>query len=101
MLAILAIECGQVVATERLIELLWPDDGDKKVASVQAYISNLRKLVGGTLWLRTRPPAARVSVGHGASQIDVLRFEDHVVAGSPVRGVGRHRWRAGALRCVP
>lgn len=80
-LAILAIECGQVVGTDRLIELLWPEDGEKKVASVQAYVSNLRKLFADTPDAQIVRQLSGYRLAMGRTQIDVLRFEDHVMAG--------------------
>ncbi|MEO5899818.1 MAG: winged helix-turn-helix domain-containing protein, partial [Ilumatobacteraceae bacterium] len=42
-LAILAMECGHVVSSDRLVEILWPESGDKKLASLHVHISNLRR----------------------------------------------------------
>ncbi|MCU1502038.1 MAG: hypothetical protein JWM12_1392, partial [Ilumatobacteraceae bacterium] len=85
-LAILAIECGQVVASERLIDILWPDSGDKKLGSLHVHISNLRRALdplhrsgGRSNVLVRQPPGYRLDVERAS--VDVLRFEDLVVAG--------------------
>ena len=98
-LALLAIECNRPVATERLIELVWPDAQDKKLSSLQAYISNLRKLLeaptlggagrkpGHDARLVRQPPGYRLVLERAA--VDVLRFEDLVVVGRQHVEAGR------------
>lgn len=82
-LVLLAIEADRVVATDRLIELLWPAEHDKKLSSLQAYISNLRKAMNGRVSSRTQvvrqAPGYRLGIDRSA--VDVLRFEDLVHAG--------------------
>ena len=82
-LALLALESNRVVAADRLIDLLWPDAPEKKSSSLQAYVSNLRKALqpfaaAGVELLR-RPPGYMLTIERSA--VDVLRFEDLVVAG--------------------
>ena len=45
-LASLVLETGRVVPTERLVDQVWGDDPPGNVAaSLQAYVSNLRRLL--------------------------------------------------------
>src|SRR5215475_1136962 len=46
LLAILVVEAGRVVPVDRLLDLLWPDEPPATaIASVQAYISQLRRVL--------------------------------------------------------
>ena len=46
LLAILVVEAGRVVPADRLIDLLWRDEPPAAaIASVQAYISQLRRVL--------------------------------------------------------
>jgi len=48
LLAILVVEAGHVVPVDRLIDLLWRDEPPgAATASVQAYISQLRRVLSG------------------------------------------------------
>ena len=44
-LAVLALEAGRVVSTDRLIDLLWGDDAPRAGATLQTYVSNLRRIL--------------------------------------------------------
>jgi DNA-binding SARP family transcriptional activator/tetratricopeptide (TPR) repeat protein len=44
-LAILALDAGRVIPTDRFIELLWDDDAPRATATLQTYISNLRRIL--------------------------------------------------------
>jgi DNA-binding SARP family transcriptional activator len=79
-LAILVLEAGHVVPVDRLIDLLWREEPPAAaLASVQAYISQLRRVLEPG-----RPPRAPARVlvtrdpGYllraGDDQVDVLRF---------------------------
>ena len=81
LLAILVVEAGHVVPVDRLIDLLWRDEPPTAaIASVQAYISQLRRVLEPG-----RPPRApaRVLVTQDPGyvirvaddQVDALRFQ--------------------------
>jgi DNA-binding SARP family transcriptional activator len=73
LLAILVLEAGQVVATDRLIDLLWGEEAPKSAtASLQNAIGRLRRALGADV-LETRAPGYVLSVGQ--EQIDARRFE--------------------------
>jgi DNA-binding SARP family transcriptional activator len=81
LLAILVIEAGHVVPVDRLIDLLWRDGPTAvAIASVQAYVSQLRRVLEPGRPART---PARVLVTQdpgyvlraGEEQVDALRFQ--------------------------
>src|SRR6476661_5201596 len=42
-LALLSLEAGRTIPTDRIVDLLWDDDGRKERSALQAYVSNLRR----------------------------------------------------------
>ena len=79
LLAILVLEAGRVVPTDRLIDLLWGEQAPKTAtASLQNAIGRLRKALGSDV-LETRAPGYVLAVE--AHQLDARRFE-HELAGS-------------------
>ena len=73
LLAILVLEAGRVVPTDRLIDLLWGEEAPKSAtASLQNAIGRLRRALGSDV-LETRAPGYVLSVG--PEQIDARRFE--------------------------
>ncbi|WP_375492100.1 BTAD domain-containing putative transcriptional regulator [uncultured Jatrophihabitans sp.] len=75
-LASLVLEAGRVVPTERLVDQVWGDDPPGNVAaSLQAYVSNLRRLLrddAATAPIARQLPGYRLDVADG--QLDVQRF---------------------------
>lgn len=72
-LAILALNSGRVVSTDRLIDLLWGEHPPKTaVTSLQNFISQLRKTVGASVVV-TKAPGYLLNVA--AEQIDLNQFE--------------------------
>jgi DNA-binding SARP family transcriptional activator len=73
LLAILVLEAGRVVATERLVDLLWGEEAPKTAtASLQNAVGRLRRVLGSDV-LETRAPGY---VLHATpEQIDARRFE--------------------------
>ena len=73
LLAILVLEAGRVVPTDRLIDLLWGEEAPKSAtASLQNAIGRLRRALGADV-LETRAPGYVLSVA--PEQIDARRFE--------------------------
>jgi DNA-binding SARP family transcriptional activator len=73
LLAILVLEAGRVVPTERLIDLLWGDEAPKSAtASLQNAVGRLRRALGSDI-LETRSPGYVLSVE--PDQIDARRVE--------------------------
>ena len=81
LLAILVVEAGRVVPTDRLIDLLWRDEPPAAaIASVQAYISQLRRVLepgrparAPAQILVTQDPGYVLRAGD--DQVDALRFQ--------------------------
>jgi DNA-binding SARP family transcriptional activator len=73
LLAALLLEAGRVVATDRLIDLLWGEEAPKTATtSLQNSISRLRKELGAEV-LETRAPGYLLRVA--PEQVDARRFE--------------------------
>ena len=90
LLAALVVHHGQVVSTERLVDLLWGENAPKTATtSLQNGISQLRRMLGADV-VETRAP--------GTSSQSTLRRRR-----SPVRDAGRRRGRtaAGARSAAP
>jgi DNA-binding SARP family transcriptional activator/tetratricopeptide (TPR) repeat protein len=94
-LAILLLECGRVVPTDRLLELVW-GDSTASTASLQSYISNLRRALEPARGprqpatvLMTEPPGYRIVASRSA--VDLFRFEDLVAEGGDLLHAGDAR----------
>src|SRR6188472_1641459 len=73
LLAILVLEAGRVVPTDRLIDLLWGEEAPKSAtASLQNAVGRLRRALGPDV-LETRAPGYVLHVRQ--DQIDARRFE--------------------------
>jgi DNA-binding SARP family transcriptional activator len=71
-LALLLLDAGRVVSTDRLIDALWGEQPPATAAtSLQNFISQLRKVVGADV-LVTKPPGYRLQVE--PEQLDLERF---------------------------
>lgn len=94
-LAILLLHVGEIVPTDRLIELVWGEHPPRTAAhSIQLYVSELRRALGsdhrGPV-IETRSPGYLLRVE--PDRIDARRFEERVLegtraiaAGDPARG---------------
>ena len=77
LLAILVLEAGRVVPTDRLIDLLWGEPAPKTAtASLQNAVGRLRRALGADV-LETRAPGYVLNVAQ--DQIDARRFERSLV----------------------
>jgi DNA-binding SARP family transcriptional activator len=77
LLAILVLEAGRVVPTDRLIDLLWGEEAPKTAtASLQNSIARLRRALGSDV-LETRAPGYVLNVA--PSQLDARVFEQVLV----------------------
>ncbi|MGW0174243.1 BTAD domain-containing putative transcriptional regulator [Rhodococcus sp. NPDC003322] len=78
-LAVLLLGRGRVVSTARLVDALWGDDAPASaMASIQAYISNLRRVLraetGATSPIVRQPPGYVLDVS--ADEVDLVTFLD-------------------------
>ena len=114
-LAMLVLEANSVVSLDRLIDLLWGDERPaRSTASLQVYISNLRRILephrrpnNPPSLLLTLPPGYLLRIGPG--ELDADRFEilaaegrRHLVEGRPLRArrvldEALAQWRGEAL----
>jgi DNA-binding SARP family transcriptional activator/pimeloyl-ACP methyl ester carboxylesterase len=88
LLAALAMRPGAIVSTDALIAALWgesPPAAARK--TLQTYIWNLRKAVGGEL-IVTQAPGYRLQVE--ADEVDVGRFRNLVAEGESALAAGDH-----------
>src|SRR3954454_18254073 len=90
LLTLLLLRANEVVASERLIEELWPEKAPGSTANLlQVYVSQLRKLLApdrardAPAPLLTQPPGYVLRVDAG--RIDIVRFERLVDEGMQVR----------------
>jgi DNA-binding SARP family transcriptional activator len=82
-LAILALEAGRVVPTDRIVDLLWDEPGPRSTATLQTYVSNLRRILepnrrprDPAAVLVTEPPGYRLALT--ALQVDAHRLVEQV-----------------------
>jgi DNA-binding SARP family transcriptional activator len=95
-LAVLLLNAGELVPTERLVDELWGEDTPKAaVKTVQVYIGRLRKLLGPDA-IVTRPPGYLLRAD--PEQIDARRFERLAAEGHEALAAGDVAAAAGLLR---
>lgn len=113
-LAVLLLNAGQVVSTDRLIEELWGDAPPARPANqVSIYVHRLRKLIGDadSRRLVTRAPGYQILLD--PEDLDAQRFAALAAAGRTALSNGDSRqaaelltealalWRGSALADVP
>ena len=110
LLAILVVDAGHVVPVDRLIDLLWREEPPAAaLASVQAYISHLRRVLEPG---RPARASGRVLVTQDpgyALQVEDDQVDDTAVPGASAAGTrrpgrgparGRCRWPGGRTGAV-
>lgn len=100
LLAILLIHLGEIVSTDRLIDLLWGDRPPRTAAhSVQIYVSELRKALeplGGGELIVTRQPGYQLHAN--PESVDAHAFEALVEKGAALIQAGESDAGVSALR---
>ena len=98
-LAILLLNAGVVVSSDRLIDELWgeqtPDDAS---TALQQHVSRLRKLLEPHSVLITRPPGYVLELD--ADALDLFRFEQLRLEGHRLLDVGSSESAARILRAA-
>jgi len=95
LLAALVIDAGRVVATDRLVDLLWGEGAPKTATtSLQNSVSRLRKELGPDV-LETRAPGYVLHVS--PEQVDARRFETQL---RDARGAGAEERRDRLQRAL-
>src|SRR5580693_9476135 len=86
LLALLALQRGQPVSADRLIDLLWVDGQAANPANaLQAQIGQLRRTLGPAAILTTE---AGYTLTAGPGEVDVVRFEQLVAMGQRLAADG-------------
>ena len=95
LLALLALQRGQPVSADRLIDLLWGDGQAANPANaLQAQIGQLRRTLGPAAILTTE---AGYALAAGPDEVDVVRFEQLVAKGRRLAADGEMASAAAAL----
>ena len=95
LLALLALQRGQPVSADRLIDLLWGDGQAANPANaLQAQIGQLRRTLGPAAILTTE---AGYALAAGPDEVDVVRFEQLVAKGRRLAADGEMAPAAAAL----
>lgn len=99
LLALLLMHAGEIVAVDRLIDLLWGEGAPRTAPhSSQIYISELRKALepmGAACLIVTRPP--RYLLDTTPDGVDAWRFENLVRDGARLLDAGQHEEGRAAL----
>src|SRR6266540_4328047 len=101
LLAVLALQPGQVVAAERFADLLWEEASPPAdpANALQALVSRLRRALEAASsgeWLASRPSGYLLAVE--PDQVDALRFARLCRDGHEALAAGRHLQAAATLR---
>ena len=95
LLALLALQRGQPVSADRLIDVLWADDQAANPANaLQAQIGQLRRTLGPAAILTTE---AGYALTAGPDEVDVVRFEQLVAKGQRLAADGEMEPASAAL----
>ena len=79
LLALLALQCGKPVSSDRLIDHLWGDgEAAKPANALQAQVAQLRRSLGSAAIVTSEGGYA---LGIGPDDVDVVRFEQLVATG--------------------
>jgi DNA-binding SARP family transcriptional activator len=95
LLALLALQRGQPISADRLIDLLWGDGQAANPANaLQAQIGQLRRTLGSAAILTTE---AGYALDAGPEDVDVVRFEHLVAQGRRLAEAGQAADASAAL----
>jgi LuxR family transcriptional regulator, maltose regulon positive regulatory protein len=95
LLALLALQRGQPVSADRLIDALWGDgEAANPANALQAQIGQLRRTLGPAAILTTE---AGYALTAGPDEVDVVRFEQLVVKGRRLADDGEMEPASAAL----
>src|SRR5580693_6542828 len=95
LLALLALQRGQPVSADRLIDVLWGDgEAANPANALQAQIGQLRRTLGPAAILTTE---AGYALSAGPDEVDVVRFEQLVVKGRRLAADGEMEAASAAL----
>lgn len=88
LLVVLALAANRPVSRDRLVDLVWPEPPPSSAATLQSYVSHLRRAFAGTdVTIESAGPAYRMVLE--ASRVDALRFEQELAAAQVLIEAGR------------
>lgn len=104
-LAALALHCGEVVSTGRLVDIVWGETAPPTVVNtLQAHVSYLRGVLGSKAAIRARPPGYVLDLGAGSTDVQMAErlLRQGTRAADPVQGArlletALALWRGRAL----
>ncbi|MCW2805232.1 MAG: family transcriptional regulator [Propionibacteriaceae bacterium] len=107
-LAVLALDAGSVVSSQRLIDLVWGEAPPATaVNTLQAHVSQLRHVLGSKTAIRARPSGYLLDLGDEATDVAVAKqlIGSAALTSDPVRRAGHLRaalalWRGSPLADV-
>lgn len=103
LLRVLALHAGRPVHKDRLVDWLWPGEGDVRVGTrnLQVAVSSLRQLLepgvarGAAAIVVREGDTYRLQLGAGA--VDLVEFDDQVAIARHARAAGEHEVALAAL----
>lgn len=96
LLVVLALAANRPVSRDRLVDLVWPEPPASSAATLQSYVSHLRRAFAGSdVCIESAGAAYRMVLEAG--QVDALRFEQELAAAQSLIDAGRTVEAAAAL----
>jgi DNA-binding SARP family transcriptional activator/Tfp pilus assembly protein PilF len=103
-LAALALSHGEVLSTDRLLDIVWGPAAAARVNTLQSHVSYLRRALGGRTAIAARPPGYRLSLAGDATDLMVAErlIEQAAKDADPADGAAAFRaaldlWRGQSL----
>jgi DNA-binding SARP family transcriptional activator/tetratricopeptide (TPR) repeat protein len=72
-LAALALNRGEVLSTDRLLDVVWGPDAAARVNTLQSHVSYLRRLLGDKAAILARPPGYLLNLAGDATDLAVAK----------------------------
>jgi DNA-binding SARP family transcriptional activator len=88
-LAVLALHCGEVVSTGRLVDIVWGETAPPTaVNTLQAHVSYLRGVLGSKAAIRARPPGYVLDLGADGTDVQLAErlLRQGTRSADPVQG---------------
>ena len=106
-LAVLALNPGEIVSTDRLVDVVWSDTTPAGLNTVQSHVSYLRRVLGGRSAIRAHPPGYVLDLGDDATDVQTAgrmieraRGHDDPADSASVLAAALQLWRGGPLADV-
>jgi DNA-binding SARP family transcriptional activator/tetratricopeptide (TPR) repeat protein len=103
-LAALALNHGEVLSTDRLLDIVWGPGAAARLNTLQSHVSYLRRVLGGRAAIAARPPGYRLSLDGDATDLMVAErlIERAAKDADPASGAAAFRaalalWRGRPL----